>query len=158
MSPLPAETIRRYLDDHGGETDATLGHLLTGFGVEDEDPATRDRIATVLNQAGIYTDRPISFLQPDDGLHLSTSPPPPAGEPGPTAEDEFERISVQERRAGWYQDPMSRDHLRWWDGSAWTDVARPVAAPAPYIAPPPPPPPGPPSASWYKRWWVSGLV
>ena len=170
MSPPPVQTIRRYLDDHGGETDATLGHLLTSFGIEDQDHGGRDEIATTLSQAGIYVDRPISFLRTDDPLHLSTTPPPPRSEEsdhGPSVDDELQRISVQERRAGWYQDPTSRDLLRWWDGSAWTEVARPaqpasfqppVAAYGPMMGGPPAPPGPAVETPWYKRWWFSGLV
>ena len=38
--------------------------------------------------------------------------------------------------AGWYRDPEGRGGLRWWDGTAWADVA---SWPAPAPAPPAPP-------------------
>lgn len=34
---------------------------------------------------------------------------------------------------GWYPDPQNTAHLRWWDGSAWSERVRPALA-----APPPP--------------------
>lgn len=30
---------------------------------------------------------------------------------------------------GWYDDPFSEAPLRWWDGSAWTDVVSPIDPP-----------------------------
>ncbi|MCW4386263.1 DUF2510 domain-containing protein [Salinibacterium sp. SYSU T00001] len=43
--------------------------------------------------------------------------------------------------AGWYVDPMTRQHLRWWNGQAWTESVAPLpgsaapaaAAPAPRV-------------------------
>src|SRR4051794_10007219 len=32
--------------------------------------------------------------------------------------------SDEQRPAGWYPDPSGRSPLRWWDGSAWTDVTK----------------------------------
>jgi hypothetical protein len=42
--------------------------------------------------------------------------------------------------AGWYPDPISSKHVRWWDGRAWTE--RQVAQPSAFedVAPPMPPP------------------
>lgn len=31
--------------------------------------------------------------------------------------------------SGWYEDPVSPGHLRWWDGVQWTNHQRPVEAP-----------------------------
>jgi Protein of unknown function (DUF2510) len=53
---------------------------------------------------------------------------------------------------GWYTDPGDGTHLRWWDGSNWTDYRNPVpngSAPTNPLPPegaaaPPPPPPGMP--------------
>ena len=38
---------------------------------------------------------------------------------------------------GWYLDPTSSAHLRWWSGEGWTDHLQPlpVAAPAPIFQP-----------------------
>jgi hypothetical protein len=43
--------------------------------------------------------------------------------------------------AGWYVDPMTRQHLRWWNGQAWTESVAPLpgAAPAQPVAPAPAP-------------------
>lgn len=165
----PEDTIHQFLQDHGGETDATVGHLLSTFGVDGNDPAGRDRITNALGRADVQLDRPLSSLRADDGIRLSIAsqygPDTAAGVNGAAAGDEpldvdeeVGQLSVKERRAGWYQDPTSRDHLRWWDGSAWTADARPVPAPDPLHYGPPVPPAGGAKTSWYKRWWFSGLV
>jgi len=41
--------------------------------------------------------------------------------------------------AGWYVDPMTRRHLRWWNGQAWTESVAPLpgVAPTAYVAPAP---------------------
>lgn len=41
--------------------------------------------------------------------------------------------------AGWYVDPMTRRHLRWWNGQAWTESVAPLpgVAPAASVAPAP---------------------
>lgn len=44
-------------------------------------------------------------------------------------------------RAGWYDDPLGAQDLRWWDGSQWTGHVRddPTGTPPPQpVAPPPP--------------------
>lgn len=53
--------------------------------------------------------------------------------------------------AGWYGDGHDARVQRWWDGTAWTSLTRPVervvepaAPPAPQTPPPPPVPPAPP--------------
>lgn len=35
---------------------------------------------------------------------------------------------------GWYTDPQSISHLRWWDGTAWTSHVAPINPPQPAIA------------------------
>jgi hypothetical protein len=49
--------------------------------------------------------------------------------------------------AGWYPDPEQAGHLRYWDGSAWTEHRSPIQAPAPE----PPSAPEPPPASGAHR-------
>src|SRR5918992_5964021 len=67
--------------------------------------------------------------------------------------------------AGWYQDPNAAPgHLRWWDGSQWTQQTRVAdGPPAPVEAawsPQAPssatagPGPGKPKKPWYRRTWV----
>jgi hypothetical protein len=74
--PLPnrwlvaAETIRRYLDDQGGETEATVGDLLTTFHVEQADARRRDRIPEALREAGVEADRPLDGLSADEPILL----------------------------------------------------------------------------------------
>jgi hypothetical protein len=65
--------------------------------------------------------------------------------------------------AGWYDDPSSAQHSRWWDGERWTDhtrlvTAQPVLAggtPTSPTGPPPPSPtpvaPGTGAAAWSNR-------
>lgn len=52
--------------------------------------------------------------------------------------------------AGWYDDPKSAEHVRWWNGLGWTDhveikptapAAQPVAEQAPVVAAQPEPAP-----------------
>lgn len=66
----PQATIRRYLNDHDGETDATVRHLLTTFRVDPGDLAGRDGITTVLSEAGVAIEPSISFLPEDEEVHL----------------------------------------------------------------------------------------
>ena len=52
--------------------------------------------------------------------------------------------------AGWYDDPESGLHIRYWDGSAWTSDRRPKPP-----ATPPPPSAAPPSAAPQATAWAS---
>lgn len=94
-STSPAQEIRTYLEQQGGQTEAAVHHLLTTFGVEDDDKGSRQRIAEALSSAGITTDRALPNLDPDAQIRLfvieraeepagaapwaSTSGQPPAG-------------------------------------------------------------------------------
>ena len=71
------------------------------------------------------------------------------------------------RAAGWYQDPLSAAHSRWWDGSEWTQLTQPLTADTiafPTAVPTPvsgPVPSGAPPAGWFpdpgsphfQRYW-----
>lgn len=68
---------------------------------------------------------------------------------------------------GWYNDPFDASQIRWWDGAAWTEHAKPLPAPeVPEIQPPAPPayqyPPAPaqafPTASVAEPGITPGLV
>ncbi len=55
---------------------------------------------------------------------------------------------------GWYPDPWSQDHLRWWDGAAWTEgTTRPETHGPPVATIAPPAAPTPPAAQplWRQR-------
>jgi hypothetical protein len=39
--------------------------------------------------------------------------------------------------AGWYEDPASRAHVRWWNGLAWTEHTALKPTPVPVVVPPP---------------------
>ena len=41
---------------------------------------------------------------------------------------------VDAPRAGWYPDPQSATHLRWWDGLDWSDIRRAPPSSAELIA------------------------
>ena len=70
----PEQIIRRYLDDHGGEVDATVHHLLVSFHVEPDDESGRALIRRRLSQAGITVEPPIAGLEPDQAIRLSVLP------------------------------------------------------------------------------------
>src|SRR5437016_1470326 len=107
IQTLPEDTIRHYLEQQGGETDATVGHLLTTFRVDDGDSAGRRRIKAALAQTGVQVDRPIAFLAAGETIHLSLAVPDEAGvadgsgESPLNLERELRGISTEERRAGW---------------------------------------------------------
>lgn len=72
MTKSPEQVIREYLDEHGGESTATVRHLLDTFGIDAGDHAGRDRIRTVLSQAGVEVDPPLGFLGVEEQVRLST--------------------------------------------------------------------------------------
>lgn len=65
--------------------------------------------------------------------------------------------NTQNPPAGWHPDPEQPGHLRFWDGTAWTDQRQP--APAMPMAQQPfyGQPPVKPKKAWYKRWWAITL-
>jgi hypothetical protein len=77
----PQQVIRRHLDEHGGEADATVGHLLSTFDVDEADQSGRERITEALAAADVGLSRPLHFLSRDQELHLfvGTSPGPYRG-------------------------------------------------------------------------------
>ena len=55
---------------------------------------------------------------------------------------------------GWYADPSSQDHLRWWDGAAWTEAttrSETHGPPVATLAPPAPTAPLKPPPLWRQR-------
>ena len=73
MNEPPEQVIRKYLDEHGGQTEARFEHLLTSFGVEPADEQGRERIGRSLASAGIGVDRPLADLDGDDPIRLSVA-------------------------------------------------------------------------------------
>jgi hypothetical protein len=49
-----------------------MDHLLTTFGIAEDDSDGRGQIKTALSGAGVGIDRALPFLQPDEEVHLST--------------------------------------------------------------------------------------
>ena len=70
MSDSPAERIRRYLDEQGGETEVPFHNLLTTWGAEAGDTSPRVRMTDDLVAAGISADPPLTDLGPDDRVRL----------------------------------------------------------------------------------------
>jgi hypothetical protein len=66
----PEHTIRRYLDEHGGVTDASVRHLLTTFGVAEGDQSGRNRITGALAGVGVAINRPLAYLGSDEQVRL----------------------------------------------------------------------------------------
>jgi hypothetical protein len=66
----PEGVIRTYLDEHGGEVDATVGHLLTTFGADAADASARTRIIQALASMNVLLDRPIAHLGAEEPIRL----------------------------------------------------------------------------------------
>jgi hypothetical protein len=75
--PAPEQTIRQFLDEHGGHTDASVGHLLTSFGIAEGDQAGRDRIRDALAGVGVGIDRPLTYLGSGEQVRLFVASAPP---------------------------------------------------------------------------------
>ena len=70
----PERAIRQYVEQQGGTTEAIVRHLLTTFGVDEDDEEGREAIAVRLTAAGLYLDRPLRGLGSDDPVRLSLAP------------------------------------------------------------------------------------
>jgi hypothetical protein len=73
VSARPEETIRRHLSEHGGQTEATVDHLLGTFDVSPDDTAGRALIAESLAQVGVTLSRPLAGLDKDEMVLLAAS-------------------------------------------------------------------------------------
>lgn len=67
MSETPAGTIRRYLDDQGGEVEVPFHNLLTTWG---EAGSSGLLMTDELWDAGVATDPPLAGLDRDDRVYL----------------------------------------------------------------------------------------
>ena len=70
MTPPPAQTIRSYLDAHGGETVVPFHNLLTTWGAEQADPALRAAIERELSAAGVEAEPGLRWVGPDTPITL----------------------------------------------------------------------------------------
>src|SRR5215210_3359020 len=70
MSDSPAQRIRRYLEEQGGETEVPFHNLLTTWGAEAGDTSSRVRMTDDLVAAGVSTDPPLTNLGPGDRVRL----------------------------------------------------------------------------------------
>ena len=70
MAGAPELIIRDHLFANGGETRATLRHVLDTFRVEEDDALGRERIRMQLASAGIESTPPLDQLSGDDPVRL----------------------------------------------------------------------------------------
>ena len=73
MTTKPEQRIRRHLDEHGGQTDASVRHVLATFGVDREDEDGRRRIETSLGEAGVEVKPRLAGLADDAAVVLSAT-------------------------------------------------------------------------------------
>ena len=81
-SAAPEQQIRRYLEQQGGQSEATVEHLLESFGTGEGDARGRAGITDALASVGVRLDRPLAGLAPHEPVTLSLAPartgsPPP---------------------------------------------------------------------------------
>jgi hypothetical protein len=99
MPDNPANTIRGYLDENGGETQVPFHNLLTTWQIEDPGEQERLRIERDLADAELEVDPPLEELGAEDPVSLRITEPEEtaaaeeetaASDVEPTAEDELE--------------------------------------------------------------------
>lgn len=88
MNASPADTIRRYLDDHGGQTEATVEHLLTTFGYESSDESARPQIVDALEAVGVRVEPSLEGLSDHDAVVVATTDISGASDDSPMQDDE----------------------------------------------------------------------
>ena len=71
----PAEIIRRYLERHGGRSEALVDHLLVSFEVAPNDAAGRERIVQELASTGVAIDGPLEGQAPEEPIELYLQEP-----------------------------------------------------------------------------------
>jgi hypothetical protein len=81
-SAAPEQQIRRYLEQQGGQSEATVEHLLESFGTGEGDARGRAAITDALASVGVRLDRPLAGLAPHEPVTLWLAPartgsPPP---------------------------------------------------------------------------------
>src|SRR5712691_13528160 len=92
----PEIIIRRYLDEHEGNTKASLQDVLASFELEDPTAVQLADIAFTLESVGVRSDPPLTEVSPDGRLTLYVDGPeggeePEAQEPvAPVAPELFE--------------------------------------------------------------------
>ena len=67
----PADTIRNYLDSHGGSVEVPFRNLLTTWQVKDPDAEEREAISRELVAAGVEVDGSLVGLDESDHVRLS---------------------------------------------------------------------------------------
>jgi glucodextranase-like protein/uncharacterized protein DUF2510 len=185
LATTPANKIRRYLDQNGGEVEVPVDNLTVSWSLSDWTFQDAEEIAAELATDGIET-RPALTELPRDGrvlLRLADQTNGVAAngsahqENGGELSDESAptaQVAAEQWPAAWYSDPDAPNDLRYWDGYSWTQYthSRDATPPPPAAsAPKPPASPGGPSAPdagtggskrpWWQRPWVliaAGLV
>jgi hypothetical protein len=71
----PEQQIRRYLEEQGGKSEASVEHLLVSFGFGEGDERDRAAIVDALTSAGVRVDRPLGGLRRDEPVTLSLITP-----------------------------------------------------------------------------------
>ena len=85
-SAAPEQQIRHYLEQQGGQSEATVQHLLESFRIGEGDARGRAAITEALASVGVGLDRPLAGLAPHEPVTLwlaparTDSPPPWATE------------------------------------------------------------------------------
>lgn len=87
------------------------------------DPDT-DSAVELASRAARLRGRPISEPATAESAALTIAPPAEAAGTAPKAETVANRIGFSERIPGFFEDPMGRHELRYWDGSRWTEYVK----------------------------------
>lgn len=74
-SAAPEQQIRRYLEEQGGQSEATVEHLLISFGFGEGDERDRLAIVEALTSVGVRVDRPLVGLHGHEPVTLSLVTP-----------------------------------------------------------------------------------
>jgi hypothetical protein len=74
-SAAPEQQIRRYLEEQGGKSEATVEHLLVSFGFGEGDERDRVAIVDALTSVGVRVDRPLAGLRRHEPVTLSLVTP-----------------------------------------------------------------------------------
>lgn len=81
MTHSPAQIIRDYLDEQGGEVEVPFHNLLTTWGIGEVDPDARAAIERDLHGAGVSPTPGLRWVGPDTAVTLRLAPPPAAAPP-----------------------------------------------------------------------------
>jgi hypothetical protein len=98
VTASPEHQIRRYLEERGGRSEATVDHLLVSFGVDETDERGRIAIVEALRAVGVRVDRPLDGMHKRKSLTLSLSPSDSSSLPPWSKPETATRLLSAERR------------------------------------------------------------